>query len=209
MYDILIYEVNVWLNTKIETDRLIIGEGCIDDYVKIHEYDFNELQNINGRINFIKTNPSEVRNWFNNDINAWYEKIAFDNHYNFVVYLKEENVPIADIGFDRNDPSINGIEISCWLHPNYWGNGYMKEALIGTMDYIFTQGFDNIICGYIDNNIRSKRLCEKLGFLDYKIDEEFDTNYGKTKAYIKRMPKEKFYELYKKDLVELLNQKNR
>jgi ribosomal-protein-alanine N-acetyltransferase len=187
-------------NFYLETERLIIKKGTVEDYVKIHEYDFNSLQNINGIFEYIKLNPDEVRSWFNNNIEDWYKKVESQKHYEMVVYLKETNEPIADIGFDRNNEEINSIEISCWLHPSYWGNGYMKEALECTMDYIFKQGFDNIIYGYVEENRNSKRLCEKLMFLPYKISENtFKTNSGLATKYENIMSKERFYDLYKKN----------
>lgn len=184
------------MNKMFETERLTIGLGTIEDYVKVHEYDFNKLQNIKGITELVRMNPDEVKSWFGNDINAWYKKNSESKHYNFIVYLKETNAPIADIGFDRNDEKNNSIEISCWLHPNYWGNGYMKEVLIPCMDYIYKQGFDNIIFGYVESNTRSKRVCEKLGFLEYGIDNNFATNEGKVKKYITIMSKQRFNELY-------------
>lgn len=192
---------------NIMTERLIIGKGTIEDYIKVHEYDFNHLQNIKGITEFVKVDPNEVRGWFDNDIDIYYEKIASKNYYNFIVYLKDKKIPIANIGFDRNDPTINSTEISCWLHPNYWGLGYMKEALIGSMNYIFNQGFDNIVGGYVETNNRSKRLFEKLGFIDYKIDKEFSTNFGEVKEYIKIMPKELFYKLYNDKINNIVENK--
>ena len=179
----------------IETERLLIGHGDVEDYVKIHEYDFNALQNIKGVMEYIKMDPQEVRSWFNNDIDSWYKRLEDLKHYNFVVYLKESMEPIADIGYDRNIPEINAIEVSEWVHPRYWGHGYAKEALIATMKYIYDEGFDNIIYGYVEGNEKSRMLNEKIGFEKYKEDV-FRTNYGETNQYITIMSKEKFKDLY-------------
>ena len=183
----------------IETDRLIIRKGKLEDYVKVHEYNFNALQNIKGVNELIKMDPEEVKGWFNNDIESWHRKNLEDKSYSFIVYLKETMEPIADITFDRNNPKNNSLEISCWLHPNYWGCGYMKEALIGSIEYIFNQGYDNVIYGYIEDNVRSKRLCEKLGFINYDIEKDFSTNYGNATKNITIMSKELFYKLHKKN----------
>ena len=45
----------------------------------------------------------------------------------------------------------------------------MKEAVSSVIDYLFEIGYDNIICGYSDGNIKAKRVLEKLGFKPYKI----------------------------------------
>ena len=162
------------MNKKLhlETERLIIEYGTVEDYVKVHEYNFNDLQNINGVTKLTKNNPDDVRSWFGNDIESWYKNIETQNHYQFIVFLKETHEPIGDIGFDRNDPKNNSIEASCWLHPNYWGKGYMEEAMAEVMKFIFEEGFDNILCGYDTGNEKSKRLQEKLGFIPYKVKEK-------------------------------------
>jgi hypothetical protein len=38
----------------LETERLIIKAGTIEDYVIVHEYDFNYLMNIDGVFEYIK-----------------------------------------------------------------------------------------------------------------------------------------------------------
>ena len=53
--------------TPIETERLIIKHGEIEDYVKVHEFDFNYLENIDGIFEHVKRDPDEVRSWFAND----------------------------------------------------------------------------------------------------------------------------------------------
>ena len=53
--------------TPIETERLIIKHGEIEDYVKVHEFDFNYLENIDGIFKYVKRDPDEVRSWFEND----------------------------------------------------------------------------------------------------------------------------------------------
>lgn len=46
-------------------------------------------------------------------------------------------MPIGNIVADREDDNLHSIELSFNLHPNYWGCGYMKEACIIVMDYLF------------------------------------------------------------------------
>ena len=187
----------IYETPHLETKRLIIDYGTIEDYVKIHEYDFNDLQNINGVTKLTKNNPNDIRSWFGDDIESWYHKVELQNHYQMVVFLKETNEPIGDIGFDRNNTENNSIEASCWLHPDYWGKGYMEEAMIKVMEFIFDKGFDNIVAGYVEGNNRSKRLQEKLGFLPYGYDDDFQTNYGHVREYKNIMSKGRFKELYK------------
>ena len=184
-----------------ETERLMIGYGSIEDYVKVHEYDYNDLQNTTGVTKLTKLDPDEIRKWFDNDIDEWYKKIREKNHYNFIVYLKETGEPIANISFDRNNKEDNSIEAACWLHPNYWGHGYVVEAMIPVMKYIYDQGFENIVAGYLDGNERSKKMQEKLGFVSYGVDQSYPTNYGCITEYKNILSKERYDELYSKKVI--------
>lgn len=185
--------------TPIETERLIIKHGEVEDYVKVHEFDFNYLEDIDGNFKYVKRDPNEVRSWFSNDssMEEHLKKIERNKSYNFIIYLKETLEPIGNIGFDRYNKELNSLEISCYIHPNYWGNGYMKEALISAMEYIYSLGFENIIYGYYEGNIKSKKNCEKLGFKPYEQLEVNNFLGKKSIEYRNIMPKADFYKLYK------------
>lgn len=194
-------------NLKIETERLLISHGQIEDYIKVHEYDFNYLQGLNGNIKYIKRDPDEVRSWFSKDkdIEEHYKRLEENKSYDFIVYLRDNNEPIANISFDRYDKELNALEIAAWLHPKYWGKGYIKEALLGAMEYIYSLGYDNIKAGYYKGNEKSKKLNEKIGFKIYKQEETNDFMGNETINYIGIMSKDRFNKLYsKKD-----NSKNR
>lgn len=183
----------------IETERLIIKHGQTEDYVKVHEFDFNYLQDVDGNFKYVKRDPDEIRSWFANDssMEEHYNRLEKNKSYDFIIYLKNTLEPIGDIGFDRYNEELNGLEISCYLHPNYWGNSYAKEALIGAMEYIYSLGFDNIIYGYYKGNIKSKRNCEKLGFKPYGQINIKNFLGNENIEYRNIMSKEDYYKLYK------------
>lgn len=186
----------------IETERLIINHGEIEDYVKVHEFDFNYLEDIDGNFKYVKRDPEEVRSWFSNDLNMeeHFKRLEKNKSYNFIIYLKDTLEPIGNIGFDRYNETFNSLEISCYIHPNYWRNDYVKEALISAMEYIYSFGFENIIYGYYEGNIKSKRNCVKLGFKPYE-QVKVNNFLGKNSIeYRNIMSKEDFYKLYKRKI---------
>lgn len=185
--------------TPIETERLIIKHGEIEDYVKVHEFDFNYLEDIDGNFKYVKRDSDEVRSWFANDssMEEHYKRLEKDKSYEFIIYLKDTLEPIGDIGFDRYNEELNCLEISCYIHPNYWGNGYVKEALISAMEYIYSLGFDNIIYGYYEGNIKSKRICEKLGFKSYEHIKVRNFLGNESIEYRNIMSKDDYYKLCK------------
>lgn len=64
-------------------------------------------------------------------------------------------------------------ELGFWLGKEYWGNGYVKEA----SDCLLKYGFEDlklnkIWCGYYAENVKSKRVQEKIGFHYVKTEKD-------------------------------------
>ena len=77
------------------------------------------------------------------------------------------------------------------------GNGYMMEAVIEVMRFLFNQGYSNVICGYNEGNKKSKRLQEKMGFEYYKtIKNAWQKNGASIDTHELIMSRERFEELY-------------
>lgn len=150
----------------IETERLVLKRGSLDDYIKVYEYDFTRLRNVNGEFEFVKFDPEKLKG---------YETCADEeeNCIDFIIYLKEFMIPIGNLFYDRYNDENKSLEISCNLHPNYWKKGYMTESIIESMKYIFDNfDIENIRYGYAEENINSRSLCEKIGFKEdgYRIE---------------------------------------
>lgn len=179
----------------LETQRLYLKRGNQQDYEKVYEFDFRKLRNINNEFEFVKQDLSKIGGWaLESDYN--------DDFVDWIIYLKS-GIPIGNITADRAVPEINAIEISFNMHPNYWNKGYMKEACIEVMCYLFSLGFENILCGYSEGNIKSKNFNSKIGFKDYRKTENAWYNNGVGITDYKRiMSKEDFYHQYSNQLEE-------
>lgn len=174
----------------LETERLILKRGNMDDYVIVYEYDFTKLRDIDGEFNFAIQDPNML---------VGYDTYADDNIevFDWIVYLKNGGQPIANIMADRVNKEINSIEIAFNMHPNYWKKGYMVESIIKVLECLFAYGFDKVICGYSEGNIKSKNIGNKIGFQDfYQIKDSWKKNGHPITDYKTIMTKEKFDELY-------------
>ena len=181
---------------KIETERLIIDKGSIDDYLKVYEFDLGKLRDIAGVFKYEKQDPNEVREWFKGDMSKFYRKKEREHIFNWIIYLKEGNIPIGEIMADREDLENKEIEIAYNLHPTYWGNGYMVESMTDVINFLFELGYENIICTYSEGNKKSKRVCEKLDFDFYKVMENVRIVNGiKINDYVTIMTKKKWYNI--------------
>ena len=180
--DIMLYDT-----PELETDRLILKRGSFSDYKRVYEYDFTKLRDINGEFDFVKLNDDDIQGFDE----------VFPNSYDFIVYLKDGNVPICNIVCDRERSDINSIEIAFNTHPSYWKNGYTYEAVVEVMRFLFNKGYDNIICGYAEENIKSKNFGTKLGFELFEKKENAWVKDGvPITSYVTILSKEKFNELY-------------
>ena len=165
---------------KLETNRLILDKGTLEDYLKVYEYDFGKLRDIDGVFEYEKYDLNEVKSWFSCGMKEFYNKAEKDHNFYWIIYLKSENTPIGDLDACQESLDNNEIEISFNIHPNYWGNGYMPEAIESVLNYLFELGYDNVICTYSEGNKKSKRVCDKLGFELYKIEKDARVINGKS-----------------------------
>lgn len=178
----------IYETPQLETERLILKRGTYEDFVKVYEYDFTKLRDINGEFEFVKYDPEKLKGW----------EIPEPETYDWIIYLKENMEPIGNIVADREQQDIKAIELAFNTHPNHWRKGYTSEALIEIMKFLFNQGYENILCGYADGNYKSKAIGEKLGFEPYKVKENAWIKDDTTiTSYTSILSKEKFNELYK------------
>lgn len=185
----------------LETERLILKRGTLLDFQKVYEYDFTKLRDIGGVFEFVKLDPEVIAEYG--------FEIPTPETCDWIIYLKESLEPIGNIVADRERSDINSIELAINTHPDYWGqsnitekdhvkeNGYTKEALIKVMEFLFSQGYDNILYTYTEGNKKSRRFCEKMGFAPFMEKPVMWKKYGMLTEYTFIMSKQQFEQLYK------------
>lgn len=92
---------------------------------------------------------------------------------------------------ERDDES----ELGYWLGKPFWGKGYMPEAAKALMARGFQElGMKTIWCGYYDENEKSKRVQEKLGFVFHHTSKDVEVSLlGEIRdEHINFLTKEKF-----------------
>lgn len=152
---------------EIKSDRLIIKKGEVKDFLKVYEYDFNKLKNVDNIYVLEKQDENKIEEWFKGGIKKYYTKIKKAHMFDWIIYLKE--YPIGNILTGDEDSLKKEIEVSFNVHPSFWGKGYMPEALTKVIGYLFSIGYESVVCTYSDGNTKAKRVLDKLGFKPYKI----------------------------------------
>ncbi len=158
------------------------------------------LRDVKEELQYKRQNLDNIRKWFEPDIETYYKELKSKHMFDWVVYLLSNMQPIGNITADKEAETIKSIELAFNLHPNYWGHGYIVEAISSVMDYLFSFGFQNIILGYDEGNVRSKRVAEKLGFEDFKVKpNNWEKEGVPITTYDMIMSINKWEELTKKD----------
>ena len=91
----------------------------------------------------------------------------------YAIVLKEKNKVIGSLGIhddtlDAGYKAKTQREIGYVLSKDYWGNGFVPEAVQAAIGYAFEDmGVDVLWCGHYLINPQSQRVNEKVGFKFY------------------------------------------
>jgi RimJ/RimL family protein N-acetyltransferase len=103
-----------------------------------------------------------------------YEKYGFTAH---AVELRSNSKFIGFVGLLI--PSFEAhftpaVEIAWRLDSKYWGKGYATEAAKSVVDFAFTTlKLEEVVSFTVENNIRSRRVMEKIG-MRHNPHDDFD-----------------------------------
>ena len=152
---------------RIITERLILREWNLSDSKDFYEFAKSDL---------VGPNAGWEPHKSEEESKALIQMFIRQNN-NYAIVLKKENKVIGNIGFyrrkhDENYKHFVQREIGYSLNPEYWGKGYMTEALEALIEYTFNRlNVEIIWCSHFDSNFRSKAVIEKCGFT-YKLTQK-------------------------------------
>lgn len=152
---------------QIETERLILRAFEPTDLEDFYEYASVEGvgEHAGWRHHESKDETQQILNNF------------IQRDKTFALVLKSNHKVIGSLGIEEYHLEdklseffeYKGREIGFVLSKAYWGKGIMTEAVKAVIDYLFNKmDFDFLLCGYYENNLRSKRVQEKCGFKPYR-----------------------------------------
>ncbi len=142
----------------LQTTRLILRPWCEDDAKELYKYacDPDVGPPAGWPVHTSVENSREIIR----------EVLSAPETY--AVCLKENGKPVGSIGFHRNDlaEQDDEYELGFWIGKPFWGQGIIPEASREMLRYAFEDlGMNRIWCGYYDDNEKSRRVQEKLGFV--------------------------------------------
>lgn len=98
----------------------------------------------------------------------------------WAITLRDNDTLIGTIGLHKDEDEKDTFRsIGYVLHPKYHGLGLMTEAAKALIVYAFEQtNTETIGCGHFLDNIASKRVIEKCGFIYQRTIEKDFTLFG-------------------------------
>ena len=152
------------LPIPIETERLFIRPPHAGDGKIINQGVIESFENLTLWADWAQTRPSlEDSEIFARTGQAnWSLK---KDDMPLCVFLKNTNSYIGGTGYHSINWQIPSFETGYWLHTDYQNQGLMTEAINAITRYAFVQLKAKRLDIHCDaNNIRSKKLAERLGF---------------------------------------------
>ena len=141
----------------IYTERLILRGWLLDDLNDLYEYAKNPQV---GPMAGWKPHSSKEES-----LNALKYNIENDNRWAIVLKENEKVIGSINLNPDENRGKYCAKLISFALSADYWGNGYMTEAVKRVVKYAFEEmNVDMISDFHYPHNFHSKRVIEKCGF---------------------------------------------
>src|SRR3989344_4710109 len=101
--------------------------------------------------------------WLNTTIKKWRKKEKED--YTFFIELKSEKKVIGATGIHRISKKNGKCSTGSWINKNYWRRGYILEAKIPVLDFIFNKlKLRKVETEAFVENIASNKMSQKLSF---------------------------------------------
>lgn len=165
---------------QIETERLIIRKFQESDAVDLFEYLSHPRVNcfLSEKLNSLEEAVENVKRRSGEELE-------------FAVCLKESGKVIGNLFAKKEEPDTYGVG---WQYNEMIeGKGYASEAARAYLTYLFNEKSARRIYAYVeDNNLRSLKLCERLGmrkegsfkeFISFTKDEDGIPMYENTFQY--------------------------
>ena len=159
------------MKITLETERLILRPFEYEDKEAMF---YNWTSDIEVT-KYLTWSPHQSIEQTFNLLNIWIEQYKKAERINFGIVLKETNELIGGIdvvGYEDGIPIIGYV-----LSRKYWNCGYMSEACLKLIDFLFLLGHNKIRIDAVKENIASNKVIQKCGgtFVG-QFEDKFEKN---------------------------------
>ncbi len=162
---------------ELESERIVLRKIKAEDYKQMYEkWACKEVCS-----RFFPWSAATDIEAYKNRALTWVGNYKDDLYFNWIIELKETKDVIGIINLHNVDEQCRSAETSYILAPDYWGNGFMTEALKCVLRYAFEElGINCVQADVFEGNVASEKVLEKCGFCRKGVARE---KYFKDGAY--------------------------
>lgn len=182
------------MDSTMVTDRLILKPISLDDVSELYELMKEKELTI-----FLAWDPHQEIATTEAVVRSLIESQLSDKAYHWCVFsgnIVVGLVSLIDVKRKIRAWTLNRAELSYWIGKQHQGKGYATEASKAVLEFGFEiLGLHKVIVAHAFENIESKKICNKLGFIQYAHERDAFCKNGKWHDLI-------WYEIVKGDNYE-------
>lgn len=145
---------------KMETERLLLAEFVPNDAEELFK-----MRSDDRVLKYLDRDPHKSVEESELMIEVMIKTYNSKEGINWIIRKKDTFVVVGYVGYWRMRKEDVRAEIGYAMKPEYWGNGFMHEALIKVIEFGFNElCLHSIEANVNPNNLSSIKLLEKLGF---------------------------------------------
>lgn len=143
------------LTTPRLTMRQMLLADCGDMYEYASRHDVTK---------YVTWYPHPDRDYTNEYLRYLGNRYAAGMFYDWAIVYEPDCKMVGTCGFTSFNFVADSAEVGYVLNPAYWGKGIMQEALARVLQFGFENlGLNRIEAKYIEDNVRSRHVMEKVG----------------------------------------------
>lgn len=144
---------------ELTTDRLTLRRMLVSDCADMYEY--ASRQDVT---KYVTWYPHPDRAYTKEYLQYLANRYAAGMFYDWAIFYEPDCKMVGTCGFTSFNFLSDSAEVGYVLNPEYWGKGIMQEALVRVLQFGFDNlGLHRIEAKYIEDNIRSRHVMEKVG----------------------------------------------
>ena len=145
---------------ELETERLILRRYKESDIDVYHELTTDPR--LSDYIYYPRVTSEKEKEIIKGYINCADTNV----HERWIIERKEDNIVVGKINVNNVYQKHNYCNVGYTIRYDYWGNGYAAEALEKVTSHLLNDlSYHLVECVCNEDNLRSKRVLEKAGFI--------------------------------------------
>lgn len=145
---------------KLETERLILRKGTLNDALKVYE-NYGKDPLVSKYVTWDKHKSVRDAEDF---MKSWEESYGKLNSYKWLVIEKKSNEVIGSISAVRVDDLNGTVEIGYCYGSKWWDKGYGTEALKRVIKFFFEEvKVETVYAEHLSANVASGKVMKKAG----------------------------------------------